>query len=218
MCRYVKSRSPSRSRGYSSAIGSFTLSKSSESPHRSSVATTCGRLTRPCSDVAAPSAFWRKAFCVMPANANEAMTKFTPRSRRQNRPRISDVGMDDRVTRTSATPRGREVCSWNQARVIMPNPIWATTAREISPIQKRTDTARTTIATVRPKSKAPAGPAQVRSFGPPRTKRASTTAPTPRAESDRGGAYILQTPLRRWVLAADNGTVLAASADVPGSE
>src|SRR5580765_226009 len=40
-CRYVKSTSPSRSWGYSCAMGSFTLSKSSDSLQTSSVDTTC---------------------------------------------------------------------------------------------------------------------------------------------------------------------------------
>src|SRR3954463_3588201 len=41
MCRDVKSTSPSRRRGYPSAIGSFTLSRSSESLQTSSAETTC---------------------------------------------------------------------------------------------------------------------------------------------------------------------------------
>src|SRR4051794_1603570 len=41
MCRYVKSTSPSRRRGYSSASGSFTLSRSSESLQTGAAETTC---------------------------------------------------------------------------------------------------------------------------------------------------------------------------------
>src|SRR3954471_22906714 len=68
MCKYVKSTSPSRSRAYSAAIGSFTLSNSSESAHKSSTET-----------MRAPTASYAESGNELPSPAVDSTTTSCPR-------------------------------------------------------------------------------------------------------------------------------------------
>ena len=77
------------------------------------------------------------------------MAKYTPRRRRAKTPSRSEIGIELMTTRGRITRNGSPA-SWQRLTTTRPNPICATGAREISPIQPSTDTDSTSIPMITP--------------------------------------------------------------------
>ena len=77
------------------------------------------------------------------------MAKYTPRSRRANTPSSSEIGIELMIT-TGMMTRNGSPASCRRLTTTRPKPIWATGAREISPIQPRIDTDSTSMPMITP--------------------------------------------------------------------
>ena len=77
------------------------------------------------------------------------MAKYTPLRRRAKTPSIIEIGTDATTT-IGMMMRNGSPASWSTLTTTRPKPIWATTAREISPIHPSTDTASTSMAMMTP--------------------------------------------------------------------